>query len=92
MSINRLQHIIGGNKVSGSCGRIFDVYNPAKGEIIRQIEGVSAKDTENAIQVASNALQNWSQVTPSKRAQIMFTYRELIIKHLMMQKVRLEEV
>ena len=42
MSINRLQHIIGGNKVAGNSGRIFDVYNPAKGEIIRQIEGVSA--------------------------------------------------
>ena len=39
MSINRLQHIIGDNKVAGSCGRIFDVYNPAKGEVIRQIEG-----------------------------------------------------
>jgi len=81
MSINRLQHIIDGNKVAGSCGRIFDVYNPAKGEVIRQIEGASAKDTADAIQVASNALQSWSQVTPSKRAQIMFTYRELIIKH-----------
>ena len=32
MSINRLQHIIGGNKVTGSCGHIFDVYNPAKQE------------------------------------------------------------
>ena len=81
MSINRLQHIIGGNKVAGSCGRVFDVYNPAKGEVIRQIEGASAKDTADAVQVASNTLQIWSQVTPSKRAQIMFTYRELIIKH-----------
>ena len=43
MSINRLQHIIGGNKVTGVCGRIFDVYNPAKGEVIRQIEGASAQ-------------------------------------------------
>ena len=81
MSINRLQHIIGGNKVAGNSGRIFDVYNPAKGEIIRQIEGVSAKDTENVIQVANNTLESWSQVTPSKRAQIMFSYRELIIEH-----------
>ena len=81
MSINRLQHIIGGKKVAGSCGRVFDVYNPAKGEVIRQIEGASTKDTADAIQVASNALQSWSQVTPSKRAQIMFAYRELIIKH-----------
>jgi len=35
MSINRLQHIIGGNKVAGNCGRIFDVYNPAKNSHIK---------------------------------------------------------
>ena len=81
MSINQLQHIIGGEKVSGSSGRIFDIYNPAKGKVIRQIEGAGSKDTENAIQAASNALEGWSQIPPSKRAQIMFTYRELIIKH-----------
>tara|TARA_B110000116_G_scaffold208708_1_gene184179 strand:+ start:654 stop:2153 length:1500 start_codon:yes stop_codon:yes gene_type:complete len=81
MSINQLQHIIGGEKVSGSSGRIFDIYNPAKGKVIRQIEGAGSKDTENAIQAANNALEGWSQIAPSKRAQIMFTYRELIIKH-----------
>ena len=48
MPINRLHHIIDGNKVAGNCGRIFDVYNPAKGEVIRQIEGASTKDTADA--------------------------------------------
>ena len=78
MSINRLQHIIGDNKVAGSCGRIFDVYNPAKGEVIRQIEGASTKDTADAIQVASNALQSWSQVTPVSYTHLTLPTKRIV--------------
>ena len=81
MSSNNLQHIIGGKKYSGSSGRTLSVFNPATGQVTKTIEAASAKDTAKAIQVASDAFEDWSQVPPSKRAQIMFTYRELIIKH-----------
>ena len=81
MSINHLKHIINGEKVSGTSGRIFDIYNPASGKIIRQIEGASSKDTKKAIEISNAAFKEWSQVPPSKRAQIMFKYRELIIEH-----------
>ena len=82
MSINQLKHIINGEKVSGTSGHIFDIYNPASGNIIRQIEGASSEDTKKAIEISNAAFKGWSQVPPSKRAQIMFKYRELIIKHM----------
>ena len=82
MSINHLKHIINGEKVSGTSGHIFDIYNPASGKVIRQIEGASSKDTKKAIEISNAAFKGWSQVPPSKRAQIMFKYRELIIKHM----------
>lgn len=82
MSINHLKHIINGEKVSGTSGNIFDIYNPASGNIIRQIEGASSEDTKKAIEISNAAFKGWSQVPPSKRAQIMFKYRELIIKHM----------
>ncbi|MDE0949031.1 MAG: CoA-acylating methylmalonate-semialdehyde dehydrogenase, partial [Candidatus Thioglobus sp.] len=69
-------------KVSGTSGHIFDIYNPASGNIIRQIEGASSEDTKKAIEISNAAFKGWSQVPPSKRAQIMFKYRELIIKHM----------
>ena len=81
MTIPRLQNIINGEKISGTSGRIFDVYNPATGQISKQVEGVSAKDTANAIAVAHEKFGEWSKVPPSKRAQIMFAYRQLIIDH-----------
>ena len=82
MSINHLKHIINGEKFSGTSGHIFDIYNPASGNIIRQIEGASSEDTKKAIEISNAAFKGWSQVPPSKRAQIMFKYRELIIKHM----------
>ncbi len=78
----KLQHIINGEKVTGSASKVFDIYNPATGQKIRQIQGASAGDVKTAITVAKNALPAWTQVTPSKRAQIMFRYRELILEHL----------
>jgi len=81
MSTHLLKHFINGEKVSGSSGRTLSVFNPATGKVTKTIEAASAKDTAKAIQVASDAFEEWSQVPPSKRAQIMFTYRELIIKH-----------
>ena len=57
MSINHLKHIINGEKVPGTSGRIFDIYNPASGKIIRQIEGASSKDTKHAIEVSNAAFK-----------------------------------
>ena len=56
MSINHLKHIINGEKVSGTSGRIFDIYNPASGKIIRQIEGASSKDAQKAIEISNDCI------------------------------------
>jgi malonate-semialdehyde dehydrogenase (acetylating)/methylmalonate-semialdehyde dehydrogenase len=77
-----LKHIINGEKITGSSTTTFDIYNPATGKIIRQMQGASADDTKAAIKSAQKAFPDWSQVTPSKRAQIMFKYRELVISNL----------
>lgn len=81
MSIQHLQHIINGTQTSGSSGRVFDIYNPAIGQVSKQIEGASAADTAQAIAVANDKFAEWSKVPPSKRAHIMFAYRQLIIDH-----------
>ncbi len=77
-----LQNIINGEKVTGSSKTTFEIHNPATGKLIRTMQGASANDVNKAIQVAKDALPSWSKVTPSKRAQIMFTYRELILKNI----------
>lgn len=79
---NKLQHIINGKTISGHSKTCFDIYNPATGQLIRQMQGASADDVKLAVQSAKKAFPSWSNVPPSKRAQIMFTYRELLLKHL----------
>ena len=80
--IKNLQHIINGKKVTGSAKNTFDIYNPATGKIIREVKGASVTDVREAVSVAKNAFTSWSQVTPSKRAQIMFDYRTLVIENV----------
>ena len=77
-----LKHIINGEKVTGTSKSVFDIYNPATGKCIRQMQGASVNDTKEAIAAAKQALSMWSDVPPSKRAQIMFKYRELVIANL----------
>ena len=40
-----LTHFIGGNPVNGTSGRFSDVYNPATGEVIKEIEISSTVDS-----------------------------------------------
>ena len=46
-------HYIGGRVVSGSSGRYGDVYNPATGEVARQVALASADDTANILKQAA---------------------------------------
>lgn len=86
-----LQHIINGEKVTGTSESIFDIYNPATGKRIRQMQGASVDDTKAAIAAAKQALPAWSDMPPSKRAHIMFKYRELVISNLSELAIMLAE-
>jgi malonate-semialdehyde dehydrogenase (acetylating)/methylmalonate-semialdehyde dehydrogenase len=77
-----LKHIIDGKKVTGTSASTFDIYNPSTGKIVNQIKGASSADVKYAVDVASDAFKEWKKVPPSKRAQIMFNYRELLYKNL----------
>ncbi len=77
-----LQHIINAQKVGGTASKKFDIYNPATAQVIKQIQGASANDTKNAIQAASDAFTTWQQVSPTKRAHLMFNYRDLLYRDL----------
>jgi acyl-CoA reductase-like NAD-dependent aldehyde dehydrogenase len=49
ISIQHLQHIINGTQTSGNSGRVFDIHNPATGQVSKQMESTSANDTAKAI-------------------------------------------
>ena len=75
-------HFIKGATSAGTSGRSQNVYNPASGAVTSSVPLASAAEIDAAVAVAKAALPGWANTPPAKRAQIMFKFRELIIKNL----------
>ena len=74
-------HFIDGKTVTGASDRFADVYNPATGEVQSKVALASAAEVRTAVGSASAALPAWSHMPPARRAQVMFKFRDLLIKH-----------
>lgn len=72
---------INGQPVAASSSRFGDISNPATGEVIRKVPFASADDVNRAVQAAEEAFPAWRATTPLRRARILDTYRELLVKH-----------
>lgn len=73
-----LYHFVNGQQVEGTSGRTGDVYNPAIGQVVKQVPLASSAEVSAAIEVAADALPAWSATPPASRAQVMFAFREII--------------
>lgn len=73
-----LYHFVNGQKVEGTSGRTGDVYNPAIGQVVKQVPLASSAEVSAAIEVAAAALPAWSATPPASRAQVMFAFREIV--------------
>lgn len=74
-------HYIGGRLAQEKTGSESLIYNPALGECIGNIKIASKASCQQAINAAKDAWVPWSTTPPSKRAQILFKFRELLEKH-----------
>src|SRR5210317_39320 len=77
MSNETIGHFINGRILEDS-GRTQDVFNPATGQVIRQVALASRTTVENAIAAAAAAFPEWRDTPPLKRARIMFRFKELL--------------
>lgn len=73
-----VMHFINGTQVANSSPRTGNVFNPALGEVIRQVSLAETKDAQAAIQAASDAFPSWRDTSLTKRQQIMFNFREIL--------------
>jgi malonate-semialdehyde dehydrogenase (acetylating)/methylmalonate-semialdehyde dehydrogenase len=73
-----IEHWIGGKRVADPAGRRSPVFNPATGQQHAQVALASAAEVHDAVQVASAAFIEWSQSSLSRRAKILFAFRELV--------------
>ncbi len=73
-----VQHWIAGKTTTGSSERTAPVYNPATGQQQAEVLLGSQGDVESAIAAAKDAFPEWSQTSVSRRAKVLFAFRELV--------------
>lgn len=71
-------HLINGQNVTGDGDRFQDVFNPATGEVTKQVALASKTTVEKAIAAAEAAFPAWRNTSPPKRIQVMFKLKYLL--------------
>ena len=74
-------HHINGRSVTVSGERTQAVYNPATGQVVRQVALASKATAQQAIASAAAAWPAWHLTAPLKRARIMFRFKEILEQH-----------
>lgn len=72
-----LGHFIQGRIVSKTA-RKQPVYNPATGEISKEVEIADAQTVNEAVQAAEQAFPAWRDTPVIKRARVMFKFKQLL--------------
>jgi len=77
-----VSHWIGGKPWTGEAERRGDIYDPATGQITGHVDFASPAEADSAVAAASTAFDSWKKVSLSKRAAILFSFRELVHNHV----------
>ncbi|MEC3976304.1 CoA-acylating methylmalonate-semialdehyde dehydrogenase [Amycolatopsis sp. H20-H5] len=76
-----VQHWIDGARTPGVSGRRGDVFQPATGEVARQVALADQSDVDLAVASAVKASQDWADSSLSSRTRVLFKFRELLDEH-----------
>ena len=79
--LDRVNHWINGASVAGSSGRSGPVYNPATGQVAREVDFASAEEVDAAVAAAHEAFPAWRATSISRRTEILFRMRNLVEQH-----------
>ncbi len=80
--MNTIEHWIGGSNTAGASTRTADVWNPATGQVQARVVLADTADVDAAVQSAKKAYESWFDVSVTRRARIMFAFRELVDRNL----------
>ncbi len=73
-----IDHWINGAYVTSTSGRTSPVYNPATGLVQANVGLASIEEVDATVAVAKEAFKTWRMSSLSKRAEIMFKFRQLV--------------
>jgi malonate-semialdehyde dehydrogenase (acetylating) / methylmalonate-semialdehyde dehydrogenase len=81
LTVKTIQHWIDGKAAEGTSGRFGIVTNPATGQQTGQVALADANEVDTAVAAAGKAYASWGTSSLAKRAQVLFSYRELVNQH-----------
>ncbi len=77
----RVGHWIGGRRVTGRSGRSGPVYDPATGQLARNVDFASVEEVDAAVAAAKAAFPGWRATSLSRRTETLFRIRNLVEAH-----------
>jgi len=79
--VRTIDHWINGALVPSASGRSGPVYNPATGQQQAEVGLASESEVDAAVAAAKEAFPAWRATSLSRRAEVMFTFRGLVVSH-----------
>ncbi|HEY1917066.1 MAG TPA: aldehyde dehydrogenase family protein, partial [Streptosporangiaceae bacterium] len=72
------RHWIGGKSWEAEAQRTGDVYDPATGQVAGVVDFAGQAEVDAAVAAATEAAASWRTASLSRRAGVMFAFRELV--------------
>ena len=82
MAVKKMKYCVGGQWLESKTEKWMDVTDSSTGEVIAQVPCCTAQEVESAIAAADAAFPEWSATSISKRTQMMFKWRNILVDHL----------
>jgi malonate-semialdehyde dehydrogenase (acetylating)/methylmalonate-semialdehyde dehydrogenase len=76
-----LSHFIGGTHTHPRGERRGDVFNPATGEVQKQVAFATVDEIDHAVATAKAASAEWRHSSIATRTRVLFAFRELVNRH-----------
>ncbi|MFB9250876.1 CoA-acylating methylmalonate-semialdehyde dehydrogenase [Sphaerisporangium melleum] len=72
---------MGGAAVPGASGRQGEVFDPATGAVAARVDLATPAEVDTAVAAAVAAFPAWRDASLTKRTQVLFRFRELMVAH-----------
>ena len=80
--IKKLKYFSNGKWLDSKTDKYMDIYNPSTGEVQAQTPCCTVDEVNEAIAAANAAFPAWSNTPVMKRTQVLYNFRDLVIKHI----------
>jgi malonate-semialdehyde dehydrogenase (acetylating)/methylmalonate-semialdehyde dehydrogenase len=81
MNVEIVKMLIAGQWLTSDSSRSSKVYNPSTGHVIAEVPLATVGDVDQAVRAAAAAQPAWAETPVVERAQLMFRFRDLVVRH-----------